>query len=119
LDIVATAIGADKVGKETHLVTPFGWYGSNIRNELQGCNKKELFLQYHYYCISLGMEHTITTLEAHRKFIGMTQAQLCHVLNIQPSTYYRWRKNGTTPLKVREVHNALLKFAKHKSLPLP
>jgi hypothetical protein len=37
LDVVATAIGADKVGKETHGVTPFGWYGSNIRNELQGC----------------------------------------------------------------------------------
>jgi DNA-binding XRE family transcriptional regulator len=90
-----------------------------IRNELQGCNKKEINLQYHFYCISWGMEHTISTLEAHRKFIGMTQAQLCYVLDIQPSTYYRWRKNGTTPVKVREVHTALLKFAKHKNLPLP
>jgi hypothetical protein len=36
LDVVATAIGADKVGKETHWLLRVGWYGSNIRNELQG-----------------------------------------------------------------------------------
>jgi hypothetical protein len=36
LYVVATAIGADKVAEKTHGVTPFGWYGSNIRNELQG-----------------------------------------------------------------------------------
>jgi hypothetical protein len=35
LDVVATAIGADKVAKKTHWLLRVGWYGSNIRNELQ------------------------------------------------------------------------------------
>jgi hypothetical protein len=41
LDVVATAIGADKAGKETHGVTPFGWYGSNIPTSER---KKKFFL---------------------------------------------------------------------------
>jgi hypothetical protein len=37
LDVVATAIGADKVGEKAHLVSSVVvWYGSNIRIELQG-----------------------------------------------------------------------------------
>jgi hypothetical protein len=35
LDIVATAIGADKVAEKTHWLLRVGWYGYNIRNELQ------------------------------------------------------------------------------------
>jgi len=50
LDVVATAIGADKVAEKTHWLLRVGWNGSNIRTELQKRNKKEINLQY---CFSL------------------------------------------------------------------
>ena len=74
------------------------------------------------HCVSLVMNETqptLDTLEAHRKFIGMPQSILCEALEIQLSTYFRWRKNGTTPYNVSRVHDAIRKFAKQHSLQQP
>jgi transcriptional regulator with XRE-family HTH domain len=58
----------------------------------------------------------IDTIEAQRDFIGMTRAQLSDRANIAPSTYYRWRKDGTGKTNIKKLKNALLQFAKENKL---
>jgi hypothetical protein len=58
-------------------------------------------------------------LEAHRKFIGMKQSELCKSLKIHASTYFRWRMDGTTPYNESRVADALRKFAKQHNLARP
>ena len=58
----------------------------------------------------------IDKLEAHRKFLGMKQSELCDALKINASTYFRWRVEGTTAKNEKRVHDALRKFAKQQTL---
>jgi predicted site-specific integrase-resolvase len=46
----------------------------------------------------------------------MTRAQLCERANIAPSTYYRWRKDGTGKTNVKKLKDAMLQFAKDHKL---
>ena len=59
---------------------------------------------------------SIDKLELHRQFLGMKQSELCQAINVQASTYYRWRQEGTTAKNEKRVHDALRKFAKKQTL---
>jgi DNA-binding XRE family transcriptional regulator len=64
--------------------------------------------------VTLSMEQNkpkLEALEAHRKWLGMKQSELCEKLNIETTTYYRWRKEGTTAKNEKRVHDVLRKFA--------
>jgi transcriptional regulator with XRE-family HTH domain len=61
-------------------------------------------------------KHQIESVESQRDFIGMTRAQLCERANIAPSTYYRWRKDGTGKTNVKKLKDAMLQFAKENKL---
>jgi transcriptional regulator with XRE-family HTH domain len=61
-------------------------------------------------------KHQIESVESQRDFIGMTRAQLSERANIAPSTYYRWRKDGTGKTNIKKLKDALHQFAKENKL---
>jgi hypothetical protein len=61
-------------------------------------------------------KHQVESVESQRDFIGMTRHELCWRANIAPSTYYRWRKDGTGKTNIRKLKDAMLQFAKENKL---
>ena len=58
----------------------------------------------------------IAEVERHRDFLGMTRIQLCEATNIAPSTYFRWRRDGTNAKNVKALKNSLKQYAKDNKL---
>jgi hypothetical protein len=56
------------------------------------------------------------TIEARRRFIGMTLADLCGRADIAPNTYRTWAKRGTSLFNIKRLGDALADFAKENKL---
>lgn len=59
---------------------------------------------------------TFDQLEARRRWLGATKAQVAGLINISVRTYTTWVTVGTTPKNVERIRTALLEYAKENKL---
>jgi hypothetical protein len=132
LDVVATAIGADKVGEKTHWYPPW-LVGMGLTYELNYKDasfnvkifKKILRLLFPVASViiwhnqqrrTMAQRTNINTQEERRRLLGASIERLAVVyIGITARTYSTWIKNGATAKNIERIDIALNEYARKEA----